>query len=183
MASPDFQSIWQQAFGDTGRTVREAAQIAEGLRRALPNDSDYEAFWEWSRQKSRNSLNKALNPAITAEELVRTIDTDRLLAPSLYESLIQKMLHSTLPWIPMSSNPELTLLYRLVPDPFGLQPHDIDPPATNHQVLPLCFLGMNETVQPRQPALPVSRRKANLSRHRRPQPNPTMIRLASTSSR
>ncbi|OIW24322.1 hypothetical protein CONLIGDRAFT_108622 [Coniochaeta ligniaria NRRL 30616] len=162
MPPPDFDSIWNQVFC-TGSRVVDAVETNEHLRRLLPDDNDYKAFRDYSHQRSRSNLTKVLTPAITADELVQTIDTDRLLSPSTYTSLVRKLMHPTLPWIPMGCNLEQTLLYRVVPDPFGLRPHDTTPPATDHQVLPLCFLGVNETVQPRQPSLPLARRMTNLS--------------------
>ncbi|KAL2133105.1 hypothetical protein VTI74DRAFT_2936 [Chaetomium olivicolor] len=56
------------------------------------------------------------------------------------------------------------ILYRLVPEPFGLQAHPRDGGGvTGRPMLGSHFLGVNSTVQPKGPAGPASRREANLS--------------------
>lgn len=162
MTPQDFDSIRREVFGP-GSAFATASQKQARLRELLPNDDDYQAFRAYSSQKTRNQVAQARTPAITAEDFVRAVDTQRLLSPTVYQGLVEKMTHSTVPWVAMGRNAEHTILYRLVPDPLALRPHDSSPPTTAHQVLPLWFLGMNEDVQPRQPAVPLSRRHANLS--------------------
>lgn len=163
MAPPDFESIWQQVFGVGSHELATDKQKIERLRHLLPEDRDYKAFWAYTGERASKRISKQLNPIITLDELIKTIDTERLQSPAIYTTLTRKMTHITVPWIPLGCNPERTLLYRVVPDPFGLQPHDGSRPVSQHRILPLCFLGINATVQPLEPALPLSRRKANLS--------------------
>ncbi|OIW23290.1 hypothetical protein CONLIGDRAFT_693898 [Coniochaeta ligniaria NRRL 30616] len=146
MAPPDFESIWQQVFGTGSRGLATTEkQNLDRLRHLLPDDGDYKAFWDYDCERANKHVSEQLNPIITLHELIKTIDTERLQSPATYTPLTRKMTHMTVPWIPLGCNPERTLLYRVAPDPYWLEPHDSSLPVTQHQILPLCFLGINAT--------------------------------------
>ncbi|KAL1633538.1 hypothetical protein SLS58_011053 [Diplodia intermedia] len=68
------------------------------------------------------------------------------------------------PWLPLGRTSDGTG-YRLLPKAYGLLPHDqlFNKESTPYKLLPPCFLGVNLTVQPREPSRPANRREANLS--------------------
>ncbi|KAK4033290.1 hypothetical protein C8A01DRAFT_19752, partial [Parachaetomium inaequale] len=105
-------------------------------------------------------------PGITAEEFVQQIDSANLLdnKNKPIDKLLQAMGKTNSPWISIGFDG--CILYRLVPEAFGLQAHPREKATTasgSRPLLPRCFLGLNSTVQPHEPAVPANRRQANLS--------------------
>jgi hypothetical protein len=162
MPQHDFKAIKAQVFG-LGLGIVDGKQANETLTRLLPRQEDRDAFWANIRIERDTWLRDCGTPRITAEDLIDTIDNERLLSRNIFEPLVPKLEHMTVPWLPIGTDPTRTIIYRLAPDLFGLRAQNENPPQTDRDILPSCFLGINEEVQPRQPALPFRRRKANLS--------------------
>jgi hypothetical protein len=165
-SSSTFESIRQELFGiDAPKIVDERLRSAR-LRELLPQADDRKAFWKYMDEAIHQHIHQHTQPLISREDLIAVIDTQRLLSSTVYTDLLKRMTHMTVPWIPLGCNSDRTLLYRIAPDPFAIRPHDLAYPLSTGDeahLWPGCFLGANTTVQPRQPALPLNRRKANLS--------------------
>ena len=129
------------------------------LRGKWPNIADRKAYWEWVRRTYSCPLFSTSK--LSASEFIRKVNTIDFLDDAALDPLAAEVDKDVQPGIPLGRIGKV--LYRLVPDFFCLRPHVLELPPTNRPVLPECFLGVNSTVQPREPSQPVNRRKANLS--------------------
>jgi len=105
MAPSDFEPIWQQVFGSGSRELTTEEHGIERLRHLLPENHDYMAFWRYSADRAKERISKQLNPVITLDELIKAIDTERLLSPAIFTTLTRNMTHLTVPWMPLGCNP------------------------------------------------------------------------------
>jgi hypothetical protein len=140
--------------------VTDPRQQNADLERLLPTQQEEHEFWQYQRKLADEDLRRARTPPTTREELIRNIDTRKLSSQDVLCLLIDHLDHDFCPWLPIGTDPDRKILYRLKPDPFALLPHRADPPKTDRELVARSFLGVNETVQPRYPQ---SRRKANYS--------------------
>ncbi|PTB62963.1 hypothetical protein BBK36DRAFT_1162742 [Trichoderma citrinoviride] len=103
------------------------------------------------------------NPAgiLTPARFVELADSINFYNPAERKELLPGLEWAVRPWIPVGY--EQTTLYRLVPSLDRLVPQSSECPQTSYQVLDTAFLGVNTTVQPREPARPLNRRAPNLS--------------------
>jgi hypothetical protein len=166
----DFIAINPQTLARLFRSAIDAGQADEPLRRMLPRQEDRDAFCANARTKGDIWLQNFMSPRITAQDLINTIDNEKLLSRDIYEPFVAKLDHINGPWLPIGTDPTSTILYRLLVGPYGLEPQNEYPWHIDREILPYCFLGINycflgidEDIQLGQPAEPLSRRKANLS--------------------
>lgn len=109
------------------------------------------------------SLPHLANPSgiLTPARFTEIVDSINFLNPTEHKELLPGLTWAYRPWIPLGY--EKMTLYRLLPSIYNLTPQKSEYPSTNHDVLGPEFLGVNTTVQPREPSLPLNRRAINLS--------------------
>ncbi|KAM7209081.1 hypothetical protein V8F20_000690 [Naviculisporaceae sp. PSN 640] len=104
-------------------------------------------------------------PELSAPAFINVIDTKGLIQESRALELAIAMIESR-PLVPVGSDNKF--LYRLLADPYSLVSQDkntgfFSKDGKNQRLIDRHTLGVNTTVQPRLPAVPLSRRKQNLS--------------------
>ncbi|KAL7954421.1 hypothetical protein V8C34DRAFT_317321 [Trichoderma compactum] len=118
------------------------------LKEIFPDKEEYSAYL---RHGLKDTLPHLVNP----------LDSINFTNPTEYEELLPGLTWVYCPWIPLGY--ENTTLYRLLPSIHNLAPQNSNYPTTDHEVLDPAFLGVNFTIQPSQPSLPLNRRALNLS--------------------
>jgi hypothetical protein len=128
------------------------------MHRHFPDPEELDAYFEWVHARAE----EAASPGLTADKFIIQVDSIDFLSNDGNE-LVEAMdkLYSIVVPIGFDGN----ILYRLLTDPFTLQAHPREDTATpsSDLLLQSYFLGVNPTVQPREPAVPANRRQANLS--------------------
>jgi hypothetical protein len=158
------QAIKRQLFADWSAGKRLSIKDILAHRNLPPDEKDREAYLDLRMQQAMAETAVEISLRITAADLVETIDTAHLSSPSVYTTITKRIGYTSDLWLPFGCDKQRTVLYRLLVNPWELQPHQTAPPTTTaSQVLPDWFLGLNSTIQPRYPALPLSHRKAGLS--------------------
>ncbi|KAK3357995.1 hypothetical protein B0T25DRAFT_540717 [Lasiosphaeria hispida] len=126
----------------------------------FPDRESLIAFRKWLHNKREMSR----PPILEGHELITQVDSANLLQDSFLNRIIPSMTEEPSPTVPIGSDRDF--LYRLVANPDGLVPHDrncSEMTVESEPLIPYYILGVNTTVQPREPAVPTSRRKANTS--------------------
>lgn len=130
------------------------------MDRWFPDRQELKAFQDWTSAVASASI----GPRVTAEEFVRQVESTNFFNSRDYDGLLQSMDSMYAIAVPMGF--EGHILYRLADNAFTLHAH---PRAnnilgtSNNLYMRSCFLGVNPTVQPHEPAEPEARRQANLS--------------------
>ncbi|KAL7948358.1 hypothetical protein V8C42DRAFT_314185 [Trichoderma barbatum] len=132
----------------------------KALDEIFPDPEELDAFCQYGLELSLPHL---ANPSgiLTPARFVEIADSINFLDPTDRKELLPGLTWAYRPWIPLGY--ENTTLYRLLPSIHNLTPQKRRYPLTNHEVLDPAFLGVNTTVQPREPSLPLNRRALNLS--------------------
>ncbi|KAI5859981.1 hypothetical protein GGS23DRAFT_583344 [Durotheca rogersii] len=146
----DFEDLRRLGFSDSRRIIQ-----------ALPNPGDLEAYCAWLHARSQAFR----APPISCADFVAQIDSANLMDKTVRIKLTRSAMENIPPVVPIGS--DIDNLYRLVVDPYHLIPHDQNCSYRTldgtEELMSGCILGVNTTIQPREPALPVSCRNANLS--------------------
>lgn len=172
----EFSEVEVQKF----KAVREAMGIGKktlmdslnAIDAELPDPEELKRFLNWTSALAKADRDFRNGPDMTAKEFVQEADSVNFLQSRATDRLVASMQKNFQNPIPIGF--ESDVVYRLVPDAFRLLPHlrpkndweedeDVVADATGRPLLPPSFLGINTTVQPREPAVPINRRKANLS--------------------
>ncbi|KAL7930842.1 hypothetical protein V8C35DRAFT_329881 [Trichoderma chlorosporum] len=124
--------------------------------------TDPEERRAYFRRDLEHSLPHLVNPSgiLTPARFIEIADSINFLNPTEYKDLLPGLTWAYRPWIPLGY--ENTTLYRLLPSIHNLTPQS-KYPLTDYEVLDTAFLGVNTTIQPREPSLPLNRRALNLS--------------------
>ncbi|KAK3362557.1 hypothetical protein B0T25DRAFT_8684 [Lasiosphaeria hispida] len=132
----------------------------ERMEELFPSFEDIKAFNTWLSTK-REAHQK---PVLTTEDFIMQIDSQALTQTSVIQGFVSSMMRDT-PTAPIGS--DRRHLYRLVADPYGLTSNDknssMETLDKSQPLIDHAILGLNSTVQPKEPAVPASRRAANLS--------------------
>ncbi|KAK3938960.1 hypothetical protein QBC46DRAFT_355417 [Diplogelasinospora grovesii] len=139
--------------------ARDTGERTSTLNTYFPNHEDLHAFCDYTKAR----YDELCPPTLSRNEFVEKVDSQNLLQKSILHEFTQSMELEIRPWIPIGFDKHH--LYRLVPEPYGLQPQSVALPedCDYATLLPECILGLNSTVQPKEPTVPTSRRQANLS--------------------
>ncbi|KAF3071997.1 hypothetical protein CFAM422_005750 [Trichoderma lentiforme] len=114
-------------------------------------------------RRGLDNLPHLANPSgiLTPARFIEIADSINFLNQTEYHELLPGLTWAYRPWIPLGY--ENTTLYRLLPSIHNLIPQKSKCPLTDREVLDTAFLGVNFTIQPSQPSLPLNRRALNLS--------------------
>ncbi|OIW23324.1 hypothetical protein CONLIGDRAFT_637746 [Coniochaeta ligniaria NRRL 30616] len=135
---------------------------SDHLRKLFPSTEDRLAYGTWLN----NNHDHSPRP-LSASEFCSVVDNKHLVQwTSLGEFVRSTLFHGGKLSVPVGSDSEYA--YRLVPGPHGLVPHDrnLSPWSQGYAREPLLeheLLGVNLSVQPREPPLPANRRRTNMS--------------------
>lgn len=149
---------FQRVFGELCDNRPGLEEMSQLLRKEWPDRADRRAFNAWLDAR-RRPLFSVSN--LAASELVEKVDAISFLDDAAVDILDDEMHKDFRTWIVLGRIGEC--LYRLAPESYRLRPQVLELPPTNRKVLPESFLAVNLTVQPREPSLPTSRRRANMS--------------------
>ncbi|KAL6809414.1 hypothetical protein GGI42DRAFT_366147 [Trichoderma sp. SZMC 28013] len=129
------------------------------LEEIFPDKEEHDAYL---RHGLEDTLPHLVNPSgiLTPARFIEIADSINFLNPTEYKGLLPGLTWAYRPWIPLGY--EDTTFYRLLPSIHNLAPQKDEYPSTNYEVLDPAFLGINTTVQPREPSLPLNRRAPNL---------------------
>ncbi|KAK3935704.1 hypothetical protein QBC46DRAFT_461926 [Diplogelasinospora grovesii] len=150
----EFEAAYAAITATRGRSWIDA------IDEHFPDNEDFTAFRNWVHDKYEMSR----PPILEGDEFIAQVDSANLLQDSFLDRVVPSMTRDPCPTVPIGSDHDF--LYRLVADPDGLVPHDqncSEMTAELEPLIPYYILGLNTTVQPREPAVPTSRRKANMS--------------------
>jgi hypothetical protein len=131
------------------------------LRKLFPSREDRLAFGTWVDNRTPPPR------SLSASEFCSVIDKQHLVQwTSLSDFVVSTITYGRKLTVPIGFDSEY--VYRLVPNPLGLVPHDrnLSPTSqgfTRESLLQHYLLGVNLSVQPRQPPLPPNRRRLNMS--------------------
>ncbi|KAL7816797.1 hypothetical protein V8C44DRAFT_347831 [Trichoderma aethiopicum] len=131
------------------------------LDEQFPDPQEQQAFITYSLHRS---LPHVANPSgvLTSARFVEMADSINFFNEAERKELLPGLEWALRPWIPLGR--DKTTLYRLLPAIHNLTPQQSGKfPSTDHEMLDTAFLGVNTTVQPREPSLPLNRRALNLS--------------------
>ncbi|EHK17762.1 uncharacterized protein TRIVIDRAFT_66663 [Trichoderma virens Gv29-8] len=130
------------------------------LKEIFPDKEEHDAYLVYDLERTLPHL---AHPAgiLTPARFIELADSINFLNPTEYKELLPGLTWAYRPWIPLGY--ENTTIYRLLPSIHNLAPQKSEYPSTNYEVLDPAFLGVNTTVQPREPSLPLNRRAPNLS--------------------
>ncbi|KAL6891148.1 hypothetical protein HDV57DRAFT_513601 [Trichoderma longibrachiatum] len=131
------------------------------LDEQFPDPQEQQAFLTYSLHLS---LPHVANPSgvLTSARFVEMADSISFINEAERKELLPGLEWALRPWIPLGH--DKTTLYRLLPAIHNLTPQQSGKfPSTDHEILDTAFLGVNTTVQPREPSLPLNRRALNLS--------------------
>lgn len=151
---------FEEIFDELHRGRLNFEEYMNALREVLPDPEERHAFCQLGIQANLPWL---VNPSgiLTPARFVEIADSINFLEPMQLKELLPGLRWAYRPWIPLGY--EKTTLYRLLPSIENLVPQIEKYPTTNHEILGPAFLGVNTTVQPREPSLPLNRRALNLS--------------------
>ncbi|KAL1614614.1 hypothetical protein SLS54_009584, partial [Diplodia seriata] len=139
------------------------SDITAAIHARFPDPHDRQRFFRWNMERNATAIQEARTP-VDKDAFVQQVDSIDFRHGAERTKLVEWMLRDVRPWVPLGRDHEGTA-YRLMPEAYGLRPQQPDAAAkdTHHDLLPLSLLGVNTTVQPKQPAQPANRRKENLS--------------------
>lgn len=151
-----FDEIFDQLY----RLSLDTEGHMNALREMLPNKEERLAYCHYQYLQSQPHL---ANPAgiLTPARFVELVDGINFFNAAERKELLPGLTWAYRPWIPIGY--EGTTFYRLLPSIHNLTPQNEKYPKTSHDILDPAFLGVNTTVQPREPSLPLNRRALNLS--------------------
>ncbi|RFU79616.1 hypothetical protein TARUN_2588 [Trichoderma arundinaceum] len=142
------------------RRYLHSEEYRKAVDEIFTDTEEREAFLDHGLE---HSLPHLVNPSgiLTTARFIEIADSINFLNLTEYEELLPGLTWAYRPWIPLGY--ENTTLYRLLPSIHNLTPQKSKYPSTNHEVLDTAFLGVNTTIQPSEPSLPLNRRALNLS--------------------
>ncbi|KAL7936453.1 hypothetical protein V8C35DRAFT_295526 [Trichoderma chlorosporum] len=148
----DSQLRWDQYGSDQ--------EYWKAIEEALP---DPEERSEYLRRGLYLSLPHLANPSniLTPARFVEIADSINFFSKTERDELLPGLTWTYRPWIPLGY--ENTTLYRLLPSVHNLTPQNEKFPSGDYYLLDPAFLGVNTSVQPPEPSLPLNRRAINLS--------------------
>ena len=153
-ADEHYEEVRRELAAATGRARMET------FPKLFLTRKEEAGYKDWLHAKAEAERPRALSPG----EFTELIDSSNLIQESFLEHIIIRLMADDVTTVPIGHDQDL--VYRLLAGPDGLVPHNRHmgrfTPA-GEPLLPYYILGVNTTVQPREPALPASRRKANLS--------------------
>ncbi|UKZ69262.1 uncharacterized protein TrAtP1_010274 [Trichoderma atroviride] len=151
-----FDEIFDQLF----HRCLNTEEYAKAFHELLPDPEERRAYSQWCLKQSQPHL---ANPVgiLTPARFIQIADRINFLNSTERKELLPGLTWAFRPWIPLGY--EDTTFYRLLPSIHNLTPQKQDFPKTNYEVLDTAFLGVNTTVQPREPSQPLNRRALNLS--------------------
>lgn len=139
-------------------------ELGKRMDELLLDPEEQQAYREYvlKRLYEKNSPHLA-NPSgiLTPARFIEIADSISFLNPTERKELLPGLTWDYRPWIPLGY--ENTTLYRLLPSMYNLVPQKNEYPETDLEVMKAAFLGVNTTVQPREPSRPLNRRALNLS--------------------
>lgn len=131
------------------------------LEEILPDPEERLAFCQYRLKKNQPPHLADPSGILTPARFVEIADSINFLNLAEHRELLPGLTWDFRPWIPLGY--ENTSFYRLTPSIYNLIPQKGEYPLTNHELLDPAFLGVNTTVQPREPSVPSNRRVLNLS--------------------
>lgn len=136
-----------------------AEEYMKAFREIFPDPEERHAYCQYRFKQTRPHL---ANPAgiLTPARFIEIADSINFLDPTERKELLPGLTWGYRPWILLGY--ENTTFYRLLPSIYNLKPQQQEYPKTNYEVLDTAFLGVNTTVQPREPSQPLNRRALNL---------------------
>ncbi|KAL7899013.1 hypothetical protein HDV63DRAFT_379171 [Trichoderma sp. SZMC 28014] len=151
---------FKEIFDELCRREIDTEDYIKVLHEMLPDREERSAYCEYCYIQSQPYL---ANPAriLTPARFIQIADRINFLNSAEREELMPGLTWRYRPWIPLGY--EDTTFYRLLPSIHNLAPQKPEYPKTNYEVLDTAFLGVNTTVQPREPSQPRNRRALNLS--------------------
>ncbi|PON20216.1 hypothetical protein TGAM01_v210900 [Trichoderma gamsii] len=151
-----FDEIFDQLFHHSLNTE----EFMKVFHELLPDPEERRAYSQYCFIQSQPHL---ANPAgiLTPDRFIEIADRINFLNSTERKELLPGLTWDYRPWIPLGY--EDTTFYRLLPSIHNLSPQNPEWPKTDYEVLDTAFLGVNTTVQPREPSQPLSRRALNLS--------------------
>ncbi|KAK3348806.1 hypothetical protein B0T25DRAFT_546561 [Lasiosphaeria hispida] len=146
----DFEDLLRVGLSDSRRIFQ-----------VLPNAEDRAAYGVWLEARCQ-----ALRaPPISCANFVAQVDSASLIDETCRIKLTRSTMENPALVVPIGSDSDN--LYRLVVRPYHLMSHDQNCGYRTldgtEELIDGSILGVNMTIQPREPALPASRRNANLS--------------------
>ncbi|KAM0481817.1 hypothetical protein ACHAPX_003146 [Trichoderma viride] len=151
---------FDEVFNQLRRRSLNTEEYIKALPEILPDREERRAYSQYCFRQSQPHL---ANPAgiLTADQFIQIADRINFLNSTERKELLPGLTWAYRPWIPLGY--EDTTFYRLLPSIHNLTPQKPEWPKTDHEVLDTAFLGVNTTVQPREPSQPLNRRALNLS--------------------
>ncbi|KAL7788378.1 hypothetical protein V8C37DRAFT_418387 [Trichoderma ceciliae] len=151
---------FEEIFAELNHRCLDDLEFSNALEELLPEKAERDAFCLY---QIAISLPHIADPTriLTPAQFVQITDTINFLNPVERARLLPGLQWEYRPWVPVGY--KNNTLYRLLPSIGSLSPQQYEHPLTNYELLPTTFLGVNTTVQPHEPALPLNRRAANLS--------------------
>ncbi|KAL7913150.1 hypothetical protein GGI35DRAFT_442158 [Trichoderma velutinum] len=151
-------------FNEISRSLARRQLSSENYRKAVNEIfTDPEERRAYLLRGLERNLPHLVNPSgiLTPARFIEIADSINFLNQTEYKELLPGLTWAYRPWIPLGY--ENTTLYHLLPSIHNLVPQKSKCPLTDHEVLDTAFLGVNFTIQPGQPSLPLNRRALNLS--------------------
>ncbi|KAK3934139.1 hypothetical protein QBC46DRAFT_428946 [Diplogelasinospora grovesii] len=141
--------------------LRVGLSDSRRIFQVFPNAEDRAAYGAWLEARCQ-----ALRaPPISYSDFIAQVDSANLIDETFRIKLTRSTMENPAPVVPIGS--DSNNLYRLVVRPYHLISYDQNYGYTTldgtEELIDGSILGVNTTIQPREPALPVSRRNANLS--------------------
>jgi hypothetical protein len=150
---------FDEIFAQLSRRCLNTEEYMKALREVFTDPEERNEYCDYCYRQSQPHL---ANPAgiLTPAQFISIADSINYLDETQRKELLPGLTWNFRPWIPLGY--ENTTFYRLLPSIHNLTPQKEEYPKTNHQFLDDAFLGVNTTVQPREPSLPLNRRALNL---------------------
>ncbi|UKZ96172.1 uncharacterized protein TrAFT101_010972 [Trichoderma asperellum] len=164
MEPADRNSRWDEIHEELNSRRLNGADHMRALDEMIPDIEELRAFCEYQHNIFlQENCPHLANPSgiLTPARFIEIADSINFLNPTERKELLPGLKWDVRPWIPLGY--ENTTLYRLLPSLYSLEPQKAGYPDTDLEVMEAAFLGVNTTVQPREPSLPLNRRALNLS--------------------
>ncbi|KAL1614616.1 hypothetical protein SLS54_009586 [Diplodia seriata] len=147
-----------QAFVQHCYTLGRGRNLNEQLHVWFPDTQAKDDYYRWMYGRHEQRMKQCKTPA-SPEEFVAHVDGMNFHNMQDADLLIDWQIRDVRPWLPLGHTSDGTG-YRLLPKAYGLLPHDqlFNKESTPYKLLPPCFLGVNLTVQPREPSRTANRR-------------------------
>lgn len=160
MEPADSNSHFDEIRSHLSRLRLEPEDRMKALSEFIPDPKEMHEYGQYILKRVFPHLS---NPAgiLTPARFIDMVDRINFLNSTEREELLPGLTWDFRPWIPLGY--EDKTCYRLSPSLCNLVPHKEEYPSTDLELMEAAFLGVNTTVQPREPSLPLSRRALNLS--------------------